>query len=260
MPDNQITSNKLATEELQRQIDEIKKKLEEKPLIEEKFVDVQKDGQRMIEELEMGTLKNITTKTEYGLLSSAQKTDLTDGGASTAHKHDAYIAKDGTTADVSADIPFNTHKLTGVVDPAADQDAATKKYVDDNTGDDFEAGDQILEEALTERSTTSSYYYELKAIVIHKGGEIRITFDAAVTNWSGPGYIRVYRDGTPVGTEHSTETVAPSWESFSEDISGWSPGDELEVYLKGDGAENYTGIKNLRIKVSQHDKTDVITD
>lgn len=34
--------------------------------------------------------------------------------------------------DIDADLPFNNHKATGVKDPTANQDAATKKYVDDN--------------------------------------------------------------------------------------------------------------------------------
>ena len=40
---------------------------------------------------------------------------------------------DSLTIDAQAtDLAMNTHKITGVVDPVADQDAATKKYVDDN--------------------------------------------------------------------------------------------------------------------------------
>ena len=31
-------------------------------------------------------------------------------------------------------LDMNTHKIIGVVDPTADQEAATKKYVDDNVG------------------------------------------------------------------------------------------------------------------------------
>ena len=37
-------------------------------------------------------------------------------------------------AAAAADIDLGTHKITSVVDPAADQDAATKKYVDGKTG------------------------------------------------------------------------------------------------------------------------------
>ena len=39
------------------------------------------------------------------------------------------------SGQAAADFAMNTHKITGVVDPTADQEAATKKYVDDNIGD-----------------------------------------------------------------------------------------------------------------------------
>ena len=76
------------------------------------------------------------------LLPEAQKTDLTDGGATTLHKHDhgnldglsdddhtIYIKADGTRA-FSGEQSMGTNKITNVVDPTANQDVATKKYVD----------------------------------------------------------------------------------------------------------------------------------
>jgi len=45
--------------------------------------------------------------------------------------HDIYIKADGTRA-FTGEQSMGTNKLTNVVDPSADQDAATKKYVDDN--------------------------------------------------------------------------------------------------------------------------------
>lgn len=38
---------------------------------------------------------------------------------------------------VNTNINMNSHKLTNVTDPTSDQDAATKKYVDDNSGGSF---------------------------------------------------------------------------------------------------------------------------
>ena len=34
----------------------------------------------------------------------------------------------------SENLDMNTHKIVGVVDPTSNQEAATKKYVDDNAG------------------------------------------------------------------------------------------------------------------------------
>lgn len=78
-------------------------------------------------------------------------------------------------------------------------------------------------------STTSTTYVKLIELIIPYGGEFRIDFDLdgnAIAN----GYARIYRNGTAVGTERSTANPA----SFSEDISGWSSGDLLQLYLKHD--------------------------
>ena len=45
-----------------------------------------------------------------------------------------YIKKDGSTADISADISLNSNKLTGVKDPTANQNVATKKYANETQG------------------------------------------------------------------------------------------------------------------------------
>jgi len=41
------------------------------------------------------------------------------------------------SGQAAADFAMNTHKITGVVDPTADQEAATKKYVDDTVQGSF---------------------------------------------------------------------------------------------------------------------------
>ena len=67
----------------------------------------------------------------------------TDAEAVAAAKADADIAdaitkKHTQNTDTAlglqtADLDMNTHKVVGVIDPVANQDAATKKYVDDRT-------------------------------------------------------------------------------------------------------------------------------
>lgn len=53
--------------------------------------------------------------------------DWTDAGAHTQNTDTALGAQ-------SENLDMNTHKIVGVVDPTANQEAATKKYVDDNIG------------------------------------------------------------------------------------------------------------------------------
>jgi len=47
--------------------------------------------------------------------------------------HPQYLLVDGTRA-MTGELDMGTNKIVSVVDPTADQEAATKKYVDDNTG------------------------------------------------------------------------------------------------------------------------------
>jgi len=138
MPNNeqQIQSNRMANEELDRRL----KLLEEKkPLIPEEkpFVDVQKDGQRMIQDLSIGTLRNIVTKIAYGLLTDAQKTNLTDAGATTLHKHD-HGGMDGLGDDdhtqyrlESAD---HNHQTTGLQAGKIDHGSALDGLDDNDHG------------------------------------------------------------------------------------------------------------------------------
>jgi len=62
--------------------------------------------------------------------------DITSAGAdiedAVTKKH--AIGGDTTLGAQAENLDMNTHKIVGVVDPTADQEAATKKYVDDKIG------------------------------------------------------------------------------------------------------------------------------
>ena len=84
-------------------------------------------------------LKSIYDTGDNGIVDKAET--LTDGGSGNevtyAQAQDAVdkvhtVNTDTALGAQSEDLDMNTHKVTGVVDPVADQDAATKKYVDDN--------------------------------------------------------------------------------------------------------------------------------
>lgn len=73
------------------------------------------------------------------------------------------------------DLDMNTHQIHNVVDPDEDQDAATKKYVDDNAGG-IEDIDDFLENPPTEdeahKAPTSEYMFDhnAAAIGVHGAG------------------------------------------------------------------------------------------
>ena len=84
--EEEIKSLKMWGESLETRL----KKLEVKPDVlqsEHRFIDVERDEQKIVDNLEINTLKNSITKEEYGLLTDTQKTDLTDGGTTTLHSH-----------------------------------------------------------------------------------------------------------------------------------------------------------------------------
>ena len=97
--------------------------------------------------LEAGTV-NATT---YGITSDGgvddivlPEADTTNAGLLGADKWDEIVANtaakhtqgtDTTLGAMTADLNMSTHKITGVVDPVSNQEAATKKYTDDSIAD-----------------------------------------------------------------------------------------------------------------------------
>ncbi len=73
---------------------------------------------------------------------------------------------------------------------------------------------------------------------------IRIKFDLKSGTPAQNAYGKLYRNGTAIGTEQSEATGA--WVTFSEDISGFKPGDLLQLWTKkaGSGSCQY---RNFRL-------------
>jgi len=159
-------------------------------------------GTKVGDHTELGSLQGGTTD-EYYHLTATQHTDLTDSGDSSLHYHSSDRARanhTGTQAastisdfdtevsnntDVAAntsarhtqntdtalgpqseDLDMNTHKIVGVVDPENDQEAATKKYVDDNipsvptkaTGAELDTGTDDAKFATAKALADSKYF------------------------------------------------------------------------------------------------------
>jgi len=80
----------------------------------------------------------------------------------------------------NVDLDMNTHKITGVVDPTANQEAATKKYVDDNIG-----GGGLWQNDASNAWLTAARYINLQTKSIFGVTELTGTTTQALTVQAG---------------------------------------------------------------------------
>lgn len=75
--------------------------------------------------------------------------------------------------------------------------------------------------------TGGSSYVKILSLYVDGSGTISTTFWLSHDS-GGTGYGQIYRNGSSVGTQRSV--ASGGRDSFSQDISGWSPGDTAEVW------------------------------
>jgi hypothetical protein len=123
------------------------------------------------------------------------------------------------------------------------------------------AGDVLNSFADTEGTDNNTSYELQKSIQIPVDGTLRIKFDIKKLNPAGSktAYGRVYRNGSPVGTEQSKDDDT-SYETFSEDISGWSNGDLCQLYTKSQASDGSHSYRNFRIYADITPDYYVLTD
>jgi hypothetical protein len=113
-------------------------------------------------------------------------------------------------------------------------------------GGSLSAGNYILIENNTERTTLAGSYTKLKEAKLGSvSGTLRISFDMKADQ--GFGFGRVYRNDVAVGTQRSDNTG--SYVTFVEDIAGWSPGDTVQIYAYDDTGSDLVYIRNFVIGV-----------
>lgn len=100
----------------------------------------------------------------------------------------------------------------------------------------YTAGDyKVMENPTVLAQTNATSYTKIIEIYIPGSGTLRIKFWLAVSG-AATGYGRIYRNGSAVGTERTLTTSVGT--QYSEDISGWTAGDLLQIYSKtSTGAE-----------------------
>lgn len=79
--------------------------------------------------------------------------------------------------------------------------------------------------------TSITSYTKIAEMYIPRSGSLRIKFSLAGNDGGVTTYGRIYRNGSAVGTER-TQSGAGSLIDQSEDISGWTAGDLLQLYSK----------------------------
>lgn len=107
------------------------------------------------------------------------------------------------------------------------------------------AGDNLWAYSDMEQGTSEASYTKIRGLRIGIGGTLRIKFDMHCDG-THTAYGKIYKNGNPVGTQHST--TSSSYQTYSEDIAGWKSGDEVQLYIHCDGA--YSVIRNFRIYIA----------
>ena len=87
-------------------------------------------------------------------------------------------------------------------------------------------------------------YTKYREIRLDKGGSLRISFDLYCPGDGNDAHARIYRNGSAVGI--ARERTAVGWQTFTEDISGWSAGDLVQLYAYHELVMTCT-IRNFRI-------------
>ena len=109
---------------------------------------------------------------------------------------------------------------------------------------DAAAGDAVLVAGIDEWDTDATAYEKQVEFIINHPGEYRIKF--SLKKGSGTtAYGRIYKNGSPVGTEQSTSST--SYVVFSEDISSWAAEDLCQIYVKSSTFEEDVYLTNVRI-------------
>lgn len=62
-------------------------------------------------------------------------------------------------------------------------------------------------------------------------------------------YGRIYRNGTPVGTQRSTKSTSDV--TYTQDISGWQPGDDIQLYYWASNSTNAISVGKLQVKAAK---------
>ncbi len=154
------------------------------------------------------------------------------------------------------DIPAGDILLATVYVPVDDTAVESSQITDERVfvkpmGLYYIASDSLLDSSDNEEFHSVGTYTKEKELTIpddifSNDSTLRIKFDIKTTNNAVPVYGRIYRNGVAVGTQR--ETYSTSYDPYSEDISGWSAGDLIQLYTySGDAGVVDVYVQNFRV-------------
>lgn len=108
----------------------------------------------------------------------------------------------------------------------------------------YSAGDYLVYSNDTEVGADPGAYALKKQCRIPKPGTLRIKFDLNTAGAGNAAYGKIYRNGVAIGTERVDSDG--TYTTYSEDITGWSRGDLVQLYGHGT-TPSVAQLKNFRI-------------
>jgi hypothetical protein len=96
----------------------------------------------------------------------------------------------------------------------------------------------------TERSQLNSVYTKVKELIIDGAGVLNFSWSMRGDGGS-TGYGRIYRNGVAVGTEKTV--AADIYATVTDSVSGWSVGDKVQLYIKGQSGPDDCYIKDFKV-------------
>ncbi len=112
------------------------------------------------------------------------------------------------------------------------------------------ASDTLLDSDDTEVSHFQDTYQKEKEIEItadtfSDDSEFRIYFELKTSVGAHTAYGRIYRNGSPIGAERTTNST--TYVNFSQDLTGWTSGDLIQLYTKIATFGSYVSTQNFMV-------------
>ncbi len=168
----------------------------------------------------------------------------------------AVVEGDAGTLPQPPDIPDGDLLLALINIPAIDTTISNDQITDGRilikpVGIYITASDVLMNSDDTEEYKYGQEYevqkeFDPTLLNLHSNdSEFRIKFELKTSNVGNDVYARIYRNGVAVGTERMS--ISATYTTYSEDISGWSEDDLIQLYTYSGAMGVRPYVQNFRV-------------